>query len=146
VDFAWSPNIYYHWHVPPYEHPAFFCSARLNLNVTRAPMAAMGYCPSGRLFEAAACGGTLITDDWPGIDLFYTPGAEILVAHSAQDVIDALSLSDYELRAIAARAFERTQAEHTVDRRARQLIEFFESARSPQSEPRQAITLTRAEA
>jgi len=146
VDFAWSPNIHYLWHVPPYEHPAFFCSARLNLNVTRAPMAAMGYCPSGRLFEASACGATLISDDWPGIEQFYTPGLELLVAHCAQDVIDALSLSERELNAIARRALERTHAEHTVDRRARQLVEFLENARSPQSEPRAATSLERAEA
>jgi spore maturation protein CgeB len=146
LDFAWSPNIHYLWHVPPSEHAAFFCSARLNLNVTRAPMAAMGYCPSGRLFEAAACGATLISDDWPGIEQFYTPGTELLVAHDAQDVIDALSLTDRELQALAARARERTHAEHSVDRRAHQLIEFLEAARSPQAEPHAMTTVERAEA
>jgi spore maturation protein CgeB len=128
VDFAWSDNIHYVWHVPPYEHPSFFGSARLNLNVTRAPMAAMGYCPSGRLFESAACGGALITDDWPGIEEFYEPGSELLVAHTASDVVSALALSDAELRGLATRALERTRDEHTVDRRARQMVEFIEGA------------------
>jgi spore maturation protein CgeB len=125
-DFAWADNIHYVWHVPPYEHPGFFGSARLNLNVTRAPMAAMGYCPSGRLFESAACGGALITDAWPGIEEFYEPGSELLVAHCANDVVSALAMSDFELRGFADRALERTRDEHTVDRRARQMIEFLE--------------------
>jgi spore maturation protein CgeB len=132
ADFDWSPNIHYLWHVPPYEHAAFFCSARLNLNVTRGPMAAMGYCPSGRLFEAAACGAALITDAWPGLEDFYAPGEELLVARCAQDVVDSLALSDRELRALAARAQERTLAEHTVERRAQQLIEILEGARKPE--------------
>lgn len=126
--FPWVPNLHYVRHVPPHEHSAFFGSARLNLNVTRAPMAEMGYCPSGRLFEAAACAGALISDDWPGIEQFYTPGDELLVAHRAADVIDALSLTDRELRTFATRALERTHAEHTVERRASQLIEFLEGA------------------
>ena len=54
--FPWSANIYSVRHLPPAEHRAFYSSSRLTLNVTRAAMARMGYCPSGRLFEAAACG------------------------------------------------------------------------------------------
>ena len=128
IDFAWAKNIHYLWHVPPYEHAAFFCSARLNLNVTRAPMAAMGYCPSGRLFEAGACEAALITDDWPGLEQFYAPGDEVIVAHDAEDVVAALSLSDRELVAMARRARARTLEEHTIERRAQQLIEILEGA------------------
>ena len=35
---------------------------------------AMGWCPSGRLFEAAACGVPVICDAWEGLDSFFTPG------------------------------------------------------------------------
>jgi spore maturation protein CgeB len=132
-DFAWGSNIHYMWHVPPAEHAAFFCSARLNLNVTRAPMAAMGYCPSGRLFEAAACGGALISDDWPGLSEFFSAD-ELLVAHSAQDVVAALDRSDQELRAMATRARERTLAQHSVEQRAQQLIAILEQAHAPTRE------------
>src|SRR5205823_5341778 len=54
--FPWTSNIYFVRHLPPTEHSIFYCSSPITLNVTRGPMAAMGYCPSGRLFEAAACG------------------------------------------------------------------------------------------
>ena len=58
-EFPWTPNIFFVRHLEPAQHPAFFCSSRLTLNVTRRAMKAMGYCPSGRLFEAAACGTPL---------------------------------------------------------------------------------------
>ena len=79
-DFPWAPNIYFVRHLPPSEHPDFYSSSRLTLNVTRAAMARMGWCPSGRLFEAAACGAPILTDAWDGLDTFFTPGDEILVA------------------------------------------------------------------
>ena len=129
-NFAWTPNTKYLWHVPPYEHSAFYCSARLNLNVTRAPMAAMGFCPSGRLFEAAACGAALITDSWHGLDHFYEPGDEILVARDRNDVLAALELSSPQLHAMAQRARERTLAQHTIEHRAEQLLQILSTAQA----------------
>jgi spore maturation protein CgeB len=129
-DFAWMPNLKYLWHVPPAEHPAFYCSALLNLNVTRAPMAAMGYCPSGRLFEAAACGAAMITDYWPGLEEFYEPGAEILVARDRSDVLEALQRSPSELQTLARRARERTLEQHTIEHRAQQMLEILSTARA----------------
>jgi spore maturation protein CgeB len=130
ADFPWSANINYVWHVPPPMHPAFYCSARLNLNITRAPMAALGYCPSGRLFEAAACGAALISDTWDGLSDFYAPGEELIAVRSSDDVLDALALSEHEVRRIAARARERTLAEHTTTRRADQLLELLQDQRA----------------
>jgi spore maturation protein CgeB len=57
-------------HLPQVEHPAFFCSSRLTLNITRQAMAQMGYCPSGRLFEAAACGVPILSDAGKGSKRF----------------------------------------------------------------------------
>src|SRR5690606_3616101 len=75
--FPWTANIFFDRHVPPPAHPAFFCSSPLTLNVTRQAMAAMGWCPSGRLFEAAACGTAILSDSWDGLDAFFAPGLEI---------------------------------------------------------------------
>jgi spore maturation protein CgeB len=121
TDFPWSSNIFYMRHVAPYLHPAFYCSSRLTLNVTRGAMAATGYCPSGRLFEAAACGAPIVSDAWPGLERFFDPGDEILVAETTGDVVEALQLSDRDLQAIARRARDRTLTEHTADRRAEEL-------------------------
>jgi spore maturation protein CgeB len=81
-------------------------------------MAECGYCPSGRLFEAAACGVPLLSDWWRGLDHFYAPGTEILIARSSDEAAAALQLSDRELSGIARAARERTLQEHTADRRA----------------------------
>jgi spore maturation protein CgeB len=128
-DFPWHPNIVFVGHLPPSEHPAFFSSSRLTLNVTRTAMARMGWCPSGRLFEAAACGVAVVTDDWNGLSSFYTEGQEILVVRSTEDVVSALELSDAELRRIAVAARERTLAEHTSEHRATILLNALEQAR-----------------
>ena len=74
VDFPWRENVWFVHHVPPPFHPAFYCSSRLTLNVTRSAMAEMGYCPSGRLFEAAACQTPVVSDAWEGLDQFFAPG------------------------------------------------------------------------
>ena len=125
--FSWPANVRHVEHVAPADHPAFFASARLTLNVTRGAMAALGHCPSGRLFEAAASGVPVVSDVWAGIDAFFEPGREILLARSPDDVVAALSLSDAELDVIAATARERVLAEHTAGRRAVELVAALEA-------------------
>jgi spore maturation protein CgeB len=120
AEFPWLGNIFFVRHLPPSEHPAFYSSSRLTLNITRAAMARTGWCPSGRLFEAAACGVPILSDSWPGLEEFFTPGSEILVAESREDAIAALDLSGGELARIARAARERTEAEHTADQRVRE--------------------------
>jgi spore maturation protein CgeB len=119
-DFPWTRNIYFVRHLPPAQHPAFYCSGRATLNVTRGAMADLGYCPSGRLFEAAACGAPILSDVWEGLDDFYSAG-QILPCADVDDVLNALSLDDYELERIGMAARERTLDEHTAMHRA---IEF----------------------
>jgi spore maturation protein CgeB len=128
ADFPWSPNVFFVRHLPPSEHAAFFASSRMTLNVTRKAMAQMGWCPSGRLFEAAACGTPLLSDGWEGIEDFFQPGDEILLADRGDDVLAAFELEDRELQRIATRARERTLAEHSSERRAQQLIGLLENA------------------
>ncbi|MCX6967183.1 MAG: glycosyltransferase [Verrucomicrobia bacterium] len=127
--FPWAANIKHIEHVPPQEHPAFYCSSRLTLSTTRSAMAAMGYCPSGRLFEAAACGVPMLSDSWEGLDQFFEPGREIVTASCAEAALDALNLSDGELCAIARSARERVLSEHTAGHRAQKLEELLERAR-----------------
>jgi spore maturation protein CgeB len=126
ADFPWTSNILYRSHVPPAEHPAFFCSSNLTLNITRGPMARVGYCPSGRLFEATACGTAVISDDWEGLDQFFAPGDEMLIARDTADVLAALDLSDAERRRIAEAGRSRTLDCHTARERARQLEALLE--------------------
>jgi spore maturation protein CgeB len=143
ADFPWRPNLYFVRHLPPADHPAFYGSSPLTLNVTREAMAAMGYCPSGRLFEAAACGTAVLSDTWDGLDEFFTPGREILCADTTEDALAALELSREELIRIGAAARERALAEHTAERRARQLVDLL--AASPVSRKPYLATAETAE-
>lgn len=129
--FSWSKNVRFIEHLPPQDEAAFFSSSRLTLNVTREPMVRLGWCPSGRLFKAAACSTAVLSDEWCGLDDFYTPGEQILVARDTADALAALDMSDARLRAIGRAARERTMDEHTSLHRARQLIHFLEEIRSP---------------
>jgi spore maturation protein CgeB len=128
ADFPWLPNLYFVRHLPPVDHPAFFASSPLTLNVTRRSMRAMGYCPSGRLFEAAACGATIVTDVWGGLEHFFTPGVEILIANDAADVIAAMRRAPDELRAMGHAARQRALIDHTSDQRAQELEGLLEHA------------------
>jgi spore maturation protein CgeB len=131
-DFPWARNIRFVRHMPPSEHPGFFSSSRWTLNVTRRAMAANGWCPSGRLFEAAACGTPVITDAWEGLDEFFAPGEEVMVARTAQDVVDTLELTEAQTRRIALAAHERVLARHTAAHRAQELEHLLEQAREPE--------------
>jgi spore maturation protein CgeB len=127
AEFPWTNNIFFVQHLPPSEHPSFFCSSRVTLNVTRAAMRDMGWCPSGRLFEAAACGVPIISDQWDGLNEFFTPESEILIASSTQDVVAGLALSDEQLGRIAHAARERVLDEHTGAQRAQQFENMIEN-------------------
>ncbi|MGC2744503.1 MAG: glycosyltransferase, partial [Candidatus Angelobacter sp.] len=129
-NWQWGENVRRIDHVAPAEHSSFYSSSRLTLNITRGEMAANGWCPSGRFFEAAACGTPLITDAWDGLDSFFDLQSELGVVASAEDVEAALKSSDEELQSMAARARQRTLDEHTGDVRARQLLQYIDEARS----------------
>jgi spore maturation protein CgeB len=136
ADFAWGPNVWFIPHLAPSEHAAFICSSRLTLNVTRGPMVRTGWCPSGRLFEAAACGAAVLTDEWPGLAAFYRPGFEVLAAGDGRHTLEALELPDETLQRIGRRARERTLDEHTSEHRARELVALLERGRGPGAAPR----------
>jgi spore maturation protein CgeB len=91
-------------------------------------MAEMGYCPSGRLFEAAACGVPVLSDGWEGLSHFFDPPSEILVANSAEEAIAALDTSDDQLRRMSRAARDKVLCHHTAERRAAQLVAAFEGA------------------
>jgi spore maturation protein CgeB len=120
----WPRNVERIEHVPPGEHPTFYASQRFTLNVTRAEMREAGWSPSVRLFEAAACGVPLISDRWEGLEAIFTPGEEILVADSPEDVLRHLAETGEDRRlALGERARARVLAEHTAARRCEQLEE-----------------------
>jgi spore maturation protein CgeB len=128
--FPWTANIYFVRHLPPGDHSAFYASSRLTLNITRQAMRRMGWCPSGRLFEAAAARTAILSDWWEGLDEFFTPGEEVLIARDAREAVEALQLSDAELERIREAARARALEDHTASRRAAGLERILETANS----------------
>jgi spore maturation protein CgeB len=121
-EIEWPENVERSEHVAPADHPRFYASQRFTLNVTRAEMLAAGWSPSVRLFEAAACAVPVISDRWNGLEEIFTPGEEILVADSPEDVVRYLRETGEDKRlAIGERARARVLAEHTAERRCEQL-------------------------
>ncbi len=118
----WPGNVERIEHLAPSQHPAFYAAQRVTLNVTRADMVRAGWSPSVRLFEAAACAVPVVSDRWEGLDSFFDPGEEILVADDAGDVVEALDTLDRSRRQeIGRRARERVLAEHTAQARVAEL-------------------------
>ena len=118
-DKAMTANVRYLDHVYTRDHNAFNCTPRAVLNVSRDSMARYGFSPATRVFEAAGAGACLITDAWEGIELFFEPDSEILVARSGAEVGEHLqSLTPEKRRAIGQAALRRVLAEHTYDHRA----------------------------
>jgi len=120
-------NVRYLGHVPPGDHNALNRSALAVLNVSRESMAANGWSPATRVFEAAGAGACLLSDEWEGIEDFLTPGEEVLVARDGAEVAALLERLDPDrARAIGAAALERVLADHTYERRAEQVERVLE--------------------
>jgi spore maturation protein CgeB len=126
---ATPKNVRWIGHVGTDDHNRVNCSARMVLNINRDSMAGVGFSPPTRVFEAAGAGACLISDQWTGIETFFEPGREILVASNAEEVVYYLrSISSAEASQIGRNMRERALQEHTYQLRARQFEEIVTHA------------------
>jgi spore maturation protein CgeB len=115
-------NVRYLGHVGTASHNVINCSARMVLNINRESMAKVGFSPPTRVFEAAGAGACLITDAWLGVEQFFEPGHEVLVATSAEDIgryLRDISAPQADAIGVAMRA--RALRDHTYEIRAREV-------------------------
>ena len=127
----WPKNVRRIHHLNPRWHAPLYSSSRFTLNVTRRDMVLAGWSPSVRLFEAAACGACIVSDNWGGLDTFFRPQQEILLPVSAEDVTNYITaMNEAEARAIGDRAQQRVLAEHTSAHRAQQFEHWVEQSMS----------------
>jgi spore maturation protein CgeB len=123
----WPANVERIAHLPPSRHAAFYNAQRFTLNVTRADMRRMGWSPSVRLFEAAACGTPIVSDHWPGLTDIFPDREAILIARSSDDVVKMLTaLPDDRRRAVGQSARARVLRWHSGRARARHLARIIE--------------------
>ncbi len=112
-------NVRWIGHVPTADHNRINCSAGIVLNINRASMANCGFSPPTRVFEAAGAGACLLCDEWPGIDSFFEPEKEILVARTAQEIVETLRRhSPQDRRRIGTALRDRALRHHSYARRA----------------------------
>ena len=116
-------------HVGTADHNAFNASPLAVLNVARDSMAAVGFSPATRVFEAAGAAACLITDAWEGIERFLTPDTEVLVARDGQDVAEHVAaLRPTRARAIGQAALARVLCEHTYTMRGAEVDRLLRAA------------------
>jgi spore maturation protein CgeB len=121
-----SSNIHYTGHVYTLEHNLLSCSSKAILNISRESMARYGYSPATRVFEAAGAGACIITDEWEGIDYFFEPEKEILIARNGQEVKKILSgLNASKARDVGEAAYRKAIQKHTYTQRVSKLDSIF---------------------
>ena len=118
ADKPMTSNVTYLGHVYTKDHNALNCSAQAVLNISRDSMARYGFSPATRVFEAAGAAACLITDEWEGIEYFFSPGSEIVVAKNGKEVAEIIKqLDPIRARAIGEAALKRVLADHTYEGR-----------------------------
>jgi spore maturation protein CgeB len=126
------PNVKRLGHVYTADHNAFNCTPLAVLNISRESMARYGFSPATRVFEAAGASACLITDAWEGVEQFFEPGRELLVAHSGAEVVELLgALTPHRARTIGLAAYRRAIAEHTYLHRAEEVNAILEGSVVP---------------
>jgi spore maturation protein CgeB len=140
-------NVRWIGHVGTSVHNRVNSSARMVLNINRESMAEVGFSPPTRVFEAAGAGACLITDHWTGVEAFFAPGREILVARNAEDIVQHLRNTSRErAKAMGEAMLERALHDHTYSLRAQQVDSIITSARKGRStEPAWALSETQTE-
>ena len=128
-------NVRHIGHVYTRQHNAFNTSSLAVLNIARDSMAAVGYSPATRVFEAAGAGACLITDAWEGLDLFLEDGDEVLVARDGADVAaHVAALTPDRARRIGEAARLRILRHHTYERRGAEVDALLKRHRAERSE------------
>ncbi len=116
-------------HIAACDLNALNCSARLVLNLTPQSTSRAGFSPSMAIFEAAGAGACVISDPWEGIETFFEPGCEILVARDAGEIADLVRTVDAALaREIGLAMRRRAMLEHTYALRSLQIREILKQS------------------
>ncbi|HEX2967738.1 MAG TPA: glycosyltransferase [Bacteroidales bacterium] len=127
----WPSNVERIEHMPPDLHVGFYNNQRYTLNITRQDMVKMGFSPSVRLFEAAACGVAIISDWWEGLDTIFKPGEDIFISGSSEETLEILTgTSDDRRIQTGENARSLVLKNHTGYQRAMELENYVKEVKS----------------
>jgi spore maturation protein CgeB len=109
--------------LPNYAVPQVFARFKATVHVPRRPyVQALPGIPTIRPFEALACGIPLVCAPWDDVEGLFTPGKEILIARTPQEMLCYLrELPEAERVVLGWGACVRVLAEHTAAHRAAEL-------------------------
>lgn len=103
----------------------YVCRSKINLCITRGAHASVYGSSSSRPFELGAMAACIVANPYQGIEEWFQPEKEIIVARSADEAIDRyayLLAHDSERRAIGIAARRRVLKQHTFRHRADDLV------------------------
>jgi len=125
-----SAGIDYRGYLPNLMAPAVYVHSALSLHVARPPYAnGLSGIPAIRVFEALACGSTLICTPWNDTEQLFRGGEDYLVADSGTEMktkIVRLLRDVAARRQIGAKGRETILRRHTCAHRAQQLVDICE--------------------
>ena len=103
-------------------------ASRINLNITRRPHATTYASSTSRPFELAAAGAAIVSNPHAGMERWFEPGQEVLIASTSEAAADAyrdLLADPAAAEDMGRRARARALDEHTYVQRARRLLELI---------------------
>ena len=106
----------------------YVCRSKINLCITRGAHASVYASSSSRPFELGALGACIVANPYLGIEEWFEPEKELIIAHSAEEAIERyryLLGNDRERIAIGSAARQRVLKQHTFRHRAQELTEII---------------------
>jgi glycosyltransferase involved in cell wall biosynthesis len=103
----------------------FCCRSKICLNITRQSHASVYASATARPFELAAFGACIVSNPYLGIEEWFEPGKEIMIAKNETEVVpiyQQLLDSDNEREKMGSRARARFLKDHTYQKRAEDLL------------------------
>ena len=123
-------GIEYRGYLPSLMAPRVYAQSALSLHVPRRQYTnGLSGIPTIRVFEALACGATLVCAPWQDEEELFCPGEDYVVTHSGEEmkaVLRELMHDDAARRQIGDCGRQTVLRRHTCAHRAQQLVEICE--------------------
>jgi spore maturation protein CgeB len=126
-----NAGIDYRGYLPNLEAPQAYADSKLALHLPRSPYAnALGGIPTIRVFEALACGATLLCSPWDDSEKLFRAGEDFVSladGDAMQEEMVRLLRDDAGRRQIAESGLKTVLQRHTTVHRAEQLTEIMDA-------------------
>jgi spore maturation protein CgeB len=123
-------GIEYRGYLPNLKAPQIYSQSALSIHIPRRQYSnGLSGIPTIRVFEALACGATLVCSPWSDEESLFRPGQDFMVARDGpgmRDLIVSLLKDEKARKQIAASGIQTIRNHHTCMHRAEQLMGIWE--------------------